>query len=774
MKISVNWLREFVELPPDTAGLCELLTLAGVEVEGVQARGVDLDKVVVAQIFESAPHPNADRLSVCKVGDGGNAPRQVVCGAKNYKVGDKVPLAQPGAVLPGDFKIKVGKLRGVESEGMLCSAKELGLGEGSDGLLILPQDAPVGASLEKLFPPDTILDLEITPNRADLLSHAGIAREVAALTRKKSMFALQPPPPAQASGAIEISTPEKCAFYSARKISGVKVAPSPAWLREKLEAVGIRSINNVVDVTNFAMLEMGQPLHAFDADKLGVSIRVRAARDGEQFLALDGRTYKLGADDLVIADGSRVAAIAGVMGGEETSVTESTKNLLLESALFQPASVRRTARKLQLASDSSHRFERGVDPAGVLPASQRATDLILELAGGVAEATVQTAGTLPDARHKIEFRAERCEKVLGVNVPPEEVSEILSGFGLEKSGDFWVAPSFRQDLTREIDLIEEVSRVFGIENIPARETSRYFAQSQTDLEHDRQMEIRRALVSHGFYEARTLSLMDEKGGYAFDAALHVRNPLTADQTMLRPTLIRGVLAALSNNARAGMKSLRMFEIGRTFCAGEREERTKLALTMTGPISEKSWRAAAERNADFFDLKGILESLGIDGMSFEPMENPALALAAFIKIDGETAGCAGQLLPARAREIDLQNPVVIAELELPTAKRVAKKFREVAKFPAVTRDIAMLAPRETSHAQVMKVLHDVNEPLLDHARLFDLFVDASGEKVEAHQKSLAYSLTYRSAERTLTADEVNAAHARLKERLRAALHVNFRE
>ncbi|MEO7318746.1 MAG: phenylalanine--tRNA ligase subunit beta, partial [Chthoniobacteraceae bacterium] len=393
MKVSLNWLRELVELPPTVPALVDLLTLAGVEVEGVETRGCAIPNVIVAQIKESVQHPNADRLSVCKVDDGTGTDRQIVCGAENYKVGDKVPLALPGAKLGPDFTIKVGKLRGVESQGMMCSAKELGLAEDAAGLLILSPDAKVGTPIAELFAGDTILDLEITPNRADLLSMVGIAREVAALSGKEwedsvTVFTQEEAVPNQVS-----VTAAECLTYTARKVSGVKVGASPEWMRRKLEAVGIRSINNVVDITNYVMLEVGQPLHAFDAAKLDGALNVRLAQAGEEFHALDGKTYRLAANHLVVADASKAVAIAGVMGGEATGVTETTTEIWLESALFRPQSVRRTSRELGLASDSSYRFERGVDEAGVPRAAQRAAQLIADLAGGIADPP--TAGFAP-------------------------------------------------------------------------------------------------------------------------------------------------------------------------------------------------------------------------------------------------------------------------------------------------------------------------------------------------------------------------------------------
>jgi phenylalanyl-tRNA synthetase beta chain len=781
MNVSLNWLREFVALPPSTPQLVDLLTFAGVEVEEVLERGANIPLVVVAQILESAQHPNADRLSVCKVDGGQGEPLQIVCGAKNYKVGDKVPLALAGAVLPGDFKIKVGKLRGVESQGMMCSAKELGLGEGDEGLLILTADAPVGHSLSELFPADVILDLEVTPNRPDLLSHYGMAREVAAL---RSVALMAPPfkhVSAVISGRVAIHAAEICPFYSARRIRGVKVGPSPAWLRNRLEAIGIRSINNVVDVTNYVMMEMGQPLHAFDEARLVEgAINVRYAADGESFHALDGKVYQLARTDLVIADASVAVAIAGVMGGELSGVTDTTVDILLESALFNPQSVRRTSRRLGLASDSSYRFERGIDPAGVLAASDRATELILQVAGGVAEPTIETAGTSPDAERVVPLRAQRCSALLGVEVPEPRIDAILTGFGLRKhagaSGDTWLIPSFRQDLTREADLIEEVTRAFGIENIPGSIRGGPVHASAADGVHDFHLELRRRLVGAGFFEARTFSLIADKAAQSIAGAalVPIRNPLIEDQAVLRPSLIPGLLAALERNLRGGAKSIRLFELGRVFDAGN--ERVQLAGILTGDAAPASWRDTAPRKTALFDLKGCLESLGIEGLSFVPASIDGLLPALQITIRGEAAGSLGQLPPARLRTLDCANPVAIFELDLAFCRlrEIPSRIAPIPRYPAVTRDIAIIADAGVPHARIEESLRGGNEPLLADIQLFDLFSDPDGIKVPAGQKSLAYSLTYRSAEKTLTADEVNAAHARLKERLKAMLSVSFRE
>src|SRR5882762_6254041 len=431
MKFSVNWLREFVDLPERPEEIADLLTRAGVETENIETRGANVDRVIVAQITTSSRHPNADRLSVCEVDDGSGTKRQIVCGATNYKVGDKVPLALPGAKLPNGLEIRENKLRGVESAGMLCSPIELSLGEDAAGLLILSPDAKVGAPIGDLFPGDTILGVEITPNRGDLLSHFGLAREIAALTGKKLKSTPRDSKIAIKRTGVTISATRECQFFFARKIDNVKVGPSPQWLRAKIESVGIRSINNIVDISNFVMLELGQPTHAFDADKLKGAINVRLARAGEKFLALDGKTYSLKPDNCVVADQERAVGIGGVMGGEETGVSNSTKTILLEAAYFLPASIRKTARELNLPSDASYRFERGVDPEMVLRASARATELIQEIAGGTAAKEIHVAGELPANPADVSLRYEKCDRVVGLAIKPQTLHEVLTRFGLK-------------------------------------------------------------------------------------------------------------------------------------------------------------------------------------------------------------------------------------------------------------------------------------------------------------------------------------------------------
>ena len=798
MKVSLNWLRELVELPPTVPALVDLLTMAGVEVEGIETTGCSIPNIVVGEIQESVQHPNADRLSVCKVDDGSGTPRQIVCGAKNCRVGDKVPVALPGAQLAPDFVIKVGKLRGVESQGMLCSADELGLPAtlgargAEDGLLILPADAKPGTPFSDVFHSDTVLDLEITPNRADLLSHAGIAVEIATLTGKTITKPAGPAEPKFGGDApaVAVETSSPCC-YTARRISGLKVGASPEWLRTKLESIGLRAINNVVDVTNFVMMASGQPLHAFDAAKVRGALRVRNARDGEQFLALDGKTYALVPDDLVIADDAKALAIAGVMGGEDSGVTAATADVLLEVAAFEPARIRRTSRRLGLSSDSSYRFERGVWLGGVEHASLCAAKYIAEVAGASLVSPSGEAGQ-PEIlaqrnapRAAIPLRLARVAALLGTDVSQERVEKILSGFGCEKVAEGWRPPGWRPDLVREVDLIEEIARVVGMDAIPARTQARFAGASGTDRNYDRAMTLRRAFVAQGFHEARSITLVpSEPLGLAFmqtaaTSLLRVKNPMNDDQVVLRPGLLHGLLTAVRDNLRAGAKSVRLFEIGRVFNAQRPEEFTHAAAVLAGPLGERNWRATESRTGDLFDLKAVVNTVLGDGITFEHGENPALAMSLTVMANGKPVGFAGQLWPADARSLDTETPVLFVEIDLTALWKaatpdVAKKYREIPRFPATSRDIAMLAPLTLPHEAIAATLAKANEPLLAGVELFDVFTDVTGAKVPADKKSLAYSLTYRSAERTLTADEVNAAHSKLKQRLTAELGVALRE
>lgn len=782
MKISLNWLRDFVDCQLPASDLETLLRRAGLEVAAIHECGVAIDKVVVAEILESVQHPNADRLSVCKVNDGSAHPRQIVCGAKNYKVGDKVPLALPGAVLPGDFKIKPGKLRGVESEGMMCSAKELRLAEDAQGLLILPPESVVGTPLTELFPTETILELEITPNRADWLSHLGVAREIAVFTGSPVKNPV-PPLPSHVEHAsrltLDPSNPSNPSnhqtLYTLRKISGVKVGPSPQWLVDRLAAVGLCSINNVVDITNYVLFELGQPLHAFDAAKISGDIRVRAAAEGENFHALDGKEYKLPAGSLVIADNNGPVALAGVIGGEGSGVTESTTEILLESAFFEPSRVRRASRSLGLFSDSSYRFERGVDPEGVATASARAVELILQLAGGTASETLEVAGELPP-RAKISLHHDRVRSVLGLEISDAEIDAALVSVGLINSGGGqWEIPGYRREILREADLIEEVARVVGIEKIPSRAEGLFAGSSDADLAYDFAMDLRRRLAGMGFQEARTSTLVSNADAADFGESVALKNPFGDDQSQLRNSLLLGLFSAVVRNLDQGAKSIPLFEVGRVFSpAGEFP---RLALVATGDRFAADWRVGATRSWDVFDLLGAVRDLG--GVETNPLSTPPspFGAAAEVFLHGKKIGLLGQLHPGVTRKLGANAPVLAAEFDLATWRTLVSRDRAtspLAKFPGSARDIAFTAPLSLPYGEVRAAIESLKEPLLESIGLFDLFTDPKGEKIPADKKSLAISLSFRSPERTLTADEVNAATDRIKAALRAKSGIEFRE
>ena len=781
MKISINWLRDFVDCQLPASELEDLLRRAGLEVAGIDQRGAAIDHVVAAEILESTQHPNADRLSVCKVNDGSPEPRQIVCGAKNYKVGDKVPLALPGAVLPGNFKINTGKLRGVESEGMMCSAKELRLAEDSEGLLILPPETAPGTPIKDLFPTETILELEITPNRSDWLSHLGVAREIGVFTGLP-VKAPEPalPPTASAEGQVRIES-EGCPLYTLRRISGLKVGPSPQWLRDRLAAVGLRSVNNVVDVTNYVLFELGQPLHAFDAAKISGPLIVRAATDGEAFRALDGREYKLPAGSLVIADTNGPAALAGVMGGEGSGVTQSTTDILLESAVFETSGVRRASRALGLFSDSSYRFERGVDPEGVANASARAVELILQVAGGMAEPSLRVSGKCPE-RGKVSLRHARVRDLLGISLTNAEIESALARVGLEKlaAGDEtrWSIPGYRREIRREADLIEEIARVVGIEKIPSLAQGPFAASSDADAAYDFAMNLRCSLAGMGFHEARTSTLVSAAHVSHFGDAVALKNPFGDDQSQLRNSLVPGLLAALRRNIDQGAKSIALFECGRVFrTTGEGQ---RLAIVLTGERHETSWRGETARACDVFDLTGAVRQLASLGeQDVVPLTSPVAPFGACadVFLHGKKIGIVGQLTPAMAREIGAPAPLLVAEFDLDLWRAAATAKTSVAalaKFPGSARDIAFLAPLALPYGEVRSLIESLKEPLLESVRLFDLFTDSKGEKIPSDKKSMAISLTFRSPERTLTTDEIQAAADRIKAALREKLSVDFRE
>jgi phenylalanyl-tRNA synthetase beta chain len=781
MIVSLSWLQQHVDLSGlGTGEISDLLTFAGVEVEGITERGLRSNKVVVARVVTAEQHPNADRLKVCQVDAGTGGHHQIVCGATNYKVGDKVPLALPGAILPGNFEIKAGKLRGVESGGMMCSGRELGLSDDHGGLLILPADAPVGAPLHQIVPAETILEIEITPNRPDLLSHHGLARELAALTGRP-LRALDVPTVATvpAGDLVAMRTTEACPFYSARLIEGVKVGPSPDWLVDRLVSVGLRPINNIVDITNFVLHETGQPLHAFDRDRLhGGNIIVRAATAGEKFLALDGKEYTLEESDTVIADQSRPVALGGVMGGEDSGVGDTTVNVLLESAWFEPSGIRRTARRTGLSSDSSYRFERGADPGMVLAASALATQIIVEIAGGKASDVVCIAGELPARTGVIALDPEHAKSFLGGHLGKAEQDAILEKLGLVSNGDAtWQIPGYRADLQRPIDLIEEIARVHGLAGVPARLRVEPAPASSRDAFHDHVVAGKSRLASLGWFEARTLKLISRSqladAFHADAGAVPLKNPLSEDHTHLRPSILPGLLAVAARNRSMGANRLAFFETGTIFqpAADGAKESQSIALLLAGAAGAESWADAKPREATLADLRAAIDQLLPPGrkLKVQAVERPGCILAAKLSLSKkEPLGWFGQIAPARARGLDCPFPVYVAELDMERLHelRASKppRFEELPKFPAVTRDIALEVPADFPASRIDAALGNVAEPLLESWSVFDVFADPTGTRLPADRKSLAWSLVYRDRTRTLRSEEVDAAHTKVRDAL----------
>lgn len=795
MKVSLQWLESHLDLADfSIEQLCDLLTFSGIEVEGVESLP---DHLVVAQILSSEPHPGADKLSVCQVDDGSGQTRQIVCGAKNYRVGDKVPLALPGCVLTAPdgkrFEIREGKLRGVDSLGMMCSAQELGLANESDGLLILDPEAKSGAPMAELYP--TVFELEITPNRPDCLSHLGVARELAALLRRPlkgrgeycdSQTTVRP----GESSELRLET-AGCTFYTARIIRGVRVTESPAWLKQRLESIGLRPINNIVDLTNYVLFETGQPLHVFDLAKLEGAVVIRQASEGEALLALDGKEYILSAKDVVIADEHKALAIGGVMGGEDSGVTGATTDILLEVAHFDPPSIRHTSRRLALHSDSSYRFERGVDPLQVMGNSELATRLIEELSGGKADPELLTVGSPGEPPASIELDGDLCRAVIGAPVTDPEIAEVLLALGLKKSTTGWEIPSYRRDLERPIDLIEEVARIRGLDAVPASNRSIYTPASKADLAYDFLCSLRNRLVALGFFETRSLKLIsaaqlndDLANQYRGMNPLRLKNPLNDEQDYLRSGLLPGLLATAARNQRFGQSNLRLFEAGRVFTAtpkGDEIEHEHLALLLTGTRNPRSWAHDGAVTLDLHDLRAALDVVCGQKVNLTPLPDGKLMCACSIELgSGKKAvklGSAGILPPARARELDLPAPVVLAELDLKklmTACSRERVFAELSRFPGSSRDVAILAPISLAAGELKDFIETYNEPLLVSVELFDVFADPTGSKLPADKKSLAFSLLYRREDRTLEASEVEASHAKLLDSIRQKFGVEFRQ
>ena len=819
MKVTLNWLRNHVDFDGTPEELTERLTLLGLEVEGVERLAGPFEGVVVAQVLSRDKHPNADKLSVCRVADG-RGERQIVCGAQNFKAGDKVPLILPGASLPlkaGEtqpFTIKVGKIRSVESHGMMCSHEELGIDPEAtghrreDGLLILRENATVGQPLAEylgLSGSDVVFDLEVTPNRPDLNSVIGIAREIAAVTGKplrlpQVTLPEAPAAPAPATAAsVRLEAADLCPRYTARVIRGVKVGPSPAWLRSTLEKVGLRSINNVVDVSNYVMLETGQPLHTFDLRYIRPNaaglpeVVIRRASDGEKFTTLDGREHTLTPEHLLIADAAGGIALAGIMGGSNSGIQDDTTDVLIESAYFAPTGIRRTSKALALRTDASYRFERGADVQAAESAGRRCAQLLLELAGGSLCGAAIDIFPQPPQVKELTLRHDRAQVLLGVEIPAATQAGFLAGLGIDEVGQgsrsgsptsVWRVPSWRVDLKREVDLVEEVARLFGVDRIPSTAPRGAVGSHPFDAIYDRFAEVRRILTGLGLDEAQGQTLIsDAAARRVSDDVVLLANPLSSDMNALRPSLLPGLLDSLSHNLTRRNGDVQLFEIGRVFTLqnGSAREGWRVAIALTGARDPRFWSGAdRDAKADVYDLKGLVEELierlGLRGVVYarRPESTPLMLESATVSLGGKMPlGQLGQLLPTLAKRHDLRDAVLLAELDLDVLlarSNPARSFKPLAAFPSIQRDVAMIVPEATTHEAVLAAVKQAKPQHLEAVELFDVF---RGKHVPEGHKSLAYSFTYRAADRTLKDEEVQAAHERLVAVFQSALGATLR-
>ncbi|MBI1731762.1 MAG: phenylalanine--tRNA ligase subunit beta [Gammaproteobacteria bacterium] len=772
MKVSELWLREWVDPPADTAALADRLTLAGFEVEAVRPCGAGLNGVVVGMVRECAPVPQSDHLTLCRVDAGQGRLHQVVCGAPNVRVGGRYPFAAPGATLPGGRSIGATLIRGVQSEGMLCSEAELGLGDAAGGLLELDGDAAPGTGLGSVLAlDDNVLEIALTPNRGDCMSIAGLARETAALYRI-GITAAPAVPAAAASDrrrSVRLAAAAGCPRYAGRIIDDADLTrPAPLWLRERLRRADIRSINAAVDIANYVMLELGQPMHAFDDAKLNGDIVVRFAHAGETLTFLDNEQRDLDADMLVITDAGGVVAMAGVMGGLHTSVTPSTRSLFLESAHFAPDAIMGRARRLGLQTDAGQRFERGVDPELAARALERATTLLLESCGGRPGPLVDTRDDAAFPRKSaIPLRSGRVRRVLGAELAPEAIEGILRRLGLEPApaaGGWSVGiPAFRFDLSLEADLIEEIARVHGYDRLPSRKLGGRVGMHSGGPD-PRLREWRRALAARGYQEAITYSFTDTTLQEQFAGpgdTLSLRNPIASDLGVMRQSLLPGLLGALSFNRKRQQERVRLFEIGRGYRLDREAIRQPLLLAgiSCGTYFPEQWDIST-RDGDFHDLKGDVEELlavaGFrNGCRWRPVAKPGLhpGQSAEIILENQPIGYIATLHPGALKGLDLKEPVLFFELDLEQIPaRKAPSFRPISRFPSVRRDIAVVVARELAVARVLDVVTEAAGEVLTNLELFDVY---QGEGIDLGKKSLALGLTFQATSLTLTDEAVDS-------------------
>jgi len=789
MIVTYNWLKEFVDFQYSPQELCDRLTMAGLEVDALTEIGGDLDAVIVARLESVERHPNADRLTVCQVNNGVEVV-QVVCGATNHKTGDLVALAQPGAVLPGDFKIKKSKIRGEVSRGMLCSEKELALAEDSPGIMILPADLPLGTPVfTALGLKDFQIELDLTPNRPDCLSVVGVAREISAMSGQALKIPEVKITEADESitqyATVKIENSDGCPRYAARMIKAVKIGPSPDWLVRRLETVGMRSINNVVDVTNYVMLELGHPLHAFDFRYLhGGKVIVKQADQGEKFVTLDGQEHSLTAADLMICDGKRSVAMAGIMGGLDSEVQDDTETILLEAAYFQPTMIRRSSKKHGLHTESSHRFERGADIDIIPVALDRAASLIAELSGGKVLTGMIDSYPSQLKPVTLELSVEKVTKLLAIPVDYAVLQKMLESIGLlvspgnSPSSLHVQVPRFRPDLEREIDLIEEVARLYGYDKIPVTMSIGTVDAKLPPLRQILQKTLRHTMVACGFSEAMNYSFVAadsvEKLGISGDdersSQVEILNPLSADQAVMRTTLVPSLLETVARNLNYRSTDLRLFELRPAFFQHANSdqciERLSLTAVISGRREPEGWAQSAA-DVDFYDLKGVMEELlkvvNIDAVTFVAQDSqPYLHPGKSCQVihDEQIIGCLGEIHPHVLTQFAIDQPVYLFELDVETIIAAAgdhAQFKPLSRFPDVTRDTALLLDEVITADQIMNIINSGKIKFVESATIFDLY---TGKGIPSGKKSLAIRVRYRAQEKTLTEVEVSKSHDKL--------------
>ena len=790
MKVSLSWLQDYVTIDTDLPKLAERLTMAGLEVDALADRYAYLDRVVVGAVTEITPHPNADTLSVCQVNVGSGV-RQIVCGAPNVKKGCLAPVALPGVKLPSGLTVEAVDIRGQTSDGMLCSEAELGVGADSSGILLLPNKSKPGLGIAAaLGLTDTVLEFDLTPNRSDCLSVMGIAREVAALLgtplRRSAIKLPKGGTPVDDLTSVTIEAPQHCPRYTARVVTDVKVGPSPFWLQDRLHSVGLRAINNLVDVTNFVLMETGQPLHAFDFDRLVQHrIVVKTAKQGQTFKTLDGTERSLGSDMLMICDGEGPVALAGIMGGLESEIEDHTKNVLIESAYFNPITTRRTAKQLGLTTESSYRFERGVDPLGVRTALDRSAQLMVELGGGkLAKGVVDVfPGRFP--KKVIEVSVKRTNRLLGTRLSRGKIETYLKSIEadvkrVDRSRLKVTPPSFRVDIARPEDLMEEVARLWGYNHIPITHPVSEAVARKPKKNLQVRGCLRALLASCGFSEIVSYSFI---GQDACDRLMigaqdrrrrmvSILNPLTEDQEVMRTSLLPGLLSTLYRNSTQRNENLRVFEVGKVFMKtgpDQLPDEIEMASGMwTGERYEKSWHFK-ETKVDFYDMKGVVEvicsGLNVDGVCFAPLTGAFVPYmrpghAAVVWVDDKILGTVGELSGRVLANFGLKNPVYSFDLNfdlLASRAREEKHAKALSRFPATVRDIALIVDDVLQAQGVLDFIAGLGQQLIEEVEVFDIY---RGSSIPAGKKSVALRFTYRSFKRNLTDEEVNTIHERV--------------